>query len=206
MLHRVADGVADAGHRVEPVVSDHLLVDRVEEQRVPELLAAREDRLEVLFEQVVVPDVRGDEVDGADTRLPGHPVQLLEREPRVLDRHDDRTVETIRIGFVRGNGRVVDDLGDPRADSRLEKAPGRAVQRQHVDLDAVRVHVLDAGGQVVVPRVRLDVAPVLRHRLDVRLGLPVGVQIDGAAGGAPRQVGLYPGLKAGVGFPVKVKY
>src|SRR4030095_8555738 len=134
---REAKPVGDAGRADQTLaVEVRLAIERMEQERITEFLASREDRLDARLEQVValLDGIR--QVNGAHSRLAGDAVQFLQCHRGVSDGHRDAGHEAVWIGGVRFNSRVVDNLRE--ADALFRRRPlawHSAGERQAVHLE-----------------------------------------------------------------------
>ena len=101
-------------------------VERVEQDRIPQFLDARQHRGIPVFEQVIVALDGVGQVDRPHARLPGHPVQFFQREGRIADRDLDGTHEPVGMGRVRLHVGVIDDLREAVTDVGRHPLPRHA--------------------------------------------------------------------------------
>src|SRR4030095_5062171 len=137
VFKREAKPVGDAGRADQTLaVEVRLAIERMEQERITELLASREDRLEGRLEQVValLDGVR--QVNGPHAGLAGDAVQFLQCHRGVSDGHRDAGHEAVCIGGGRVNNRLVEALREADALFRRRPLPWHSAgERQAVHLE-----------------------------------------------------------------------
>ena len=181
-IQRMSDGVREI---MVAHPADQAGAERMQENQNAEFLDAREEFFQARARQVDAPDI-GAQLDPAKSQLADGAVQFGDRHAGVLQRHRTHAHQPVRMPCDEISDMIVDHMAAIARHfrrRRIDEVTG--VGRDHLHVDAVAVHVGEAGIEIGQFR-KVDLAALRLDAPGEIVDMGIGIGCLAASGNAGR--------------------